>query len=167
MFQLKPISTTAIPAALERANRYRLLNEPDAAESICLDVLEADPKNHEAVVTLLLARTDLISAGIAHAVLLAREVLPRLQDPYERAYYAGLICERRAHAQLKSHSMGASAQVYDWYREAMEHYAEAEKIRPAGNDEALLRWNTCARVLNSNPTLRATETLRVEPTFDD
>ena len=167
MFLLKPISATAIPAALERANRYRLLNEPDAAESICLDVLEVDPRNHEALVVLLLARTDLVSAGIPHAVHRAREVLPRLHDPYDRVYYAGLICERRAHAQMKSTSMGAAALAYDWYREAMEHYAEAEKIRPAGNDEALLRWNTCARVLNSNPSLKPTATEHFEPMLDD
>src|SRR6266496_5947017 len=32
---LKPISRAAIPRALERAERYRLLSEPEQAESIC------------------------------------------------------------------------------------------------------------------------------------
>ena len=40
MFELERISIDAVPAALEKAERYRLLNEPLMAESICLDVLE-------------------------------------------------------------------------------------------------------------------------------
>ena len=43
MFDLKPLSKDAIPAALAKAERYRLLNEPGEAESICLDVLRIDP----------------------------------------------------------------------------------------------------------------------------
>jgi len=42
---LKPITHQGIPAALEKAERYRLLNDSAAAESICLDVLDVDPKN--------------------------------------------------------------------------------------------------------------------------
>ena len=57
MFELKPLSTEAIPAALEKAERYRLLNEPGEAESICLDVLKADPENQQALITLV-ARGD-------------------------------------------------------------------------------------------------------------
>jgi len=49
MFELKRLSTAAIPAALVKAERYRLLNEPDEAQSICEDVLHADPDNFEAV----------------------------------------------------------------------------------------------------------------------
>jgi hypothetical protein len=30
----------------------------------------------------------------------------------------------------------------------MSWYEKAEKLRPSGNDDALLRWNTCARLLN-------------------
>src|SRR6266436_320626 len=55
MFELKRLSLEAVPAALERALRYRLLNEPAEAESICHDVLEIDPENQEALVMLLLA----------------------------------------------------------------------------------------------------------------
>ncbi|HEY3052652.1 MAG TPA: hypothetical protein VGK04_04610 [Thermoanaerobaculia bacterium] len=39
----------------------------------------------------------------------------------------------------------------------------AEKIRPAGNDDALLRWNTCARIFMNNRELRPREEERVEP----
>ena len=58
MFELKPIHQDAIPQALEKAHFYRLLNEPGAAESICLDILEIDPDNQQALVTLLVALTQ-------------------------------------------------------------------------------------------------------------
>ena len=43
--ELKRISQAALPAALAKAERYRLLNEPEQAESICRDVLAVEPKN--------------------------------------------------------------------------------------------------------------------------
>ena len=147
MFQLKPISKPGIPAALQKAERYRLLNEPSAAESICLDVLLVEPDNQHAVVMLLLAITDQFPSAPAEGERRAREVLPLLHDEYKRAYYEGIICERRATAQLNLGSPGSGEIAYDWFRLAMEHYERAEHLRPAGNDEAILRWNTCARIL--------------------
>jgi len=167
MFQLKPMTPGGVTAALTKAERYRLLNEPEGAESICLDVLEVDPGNQQALITLLLARTDQIAQGIAGSVARAREVLPRLRDEYDRAYYAGIINERRGHAQLLSPSMGASALAYDWFVEAMECYQRAEGIRPAGNDDAVLRWNSCARVLNAHPELMPRHEERPEVVLDD
>jgi hypothetical protein len=32
----------------------------------------------------------------------------------------------------------------------MEFYENAEKIRPPGNDDVLLRWNACARIIMQN-----------------
>lgn len=150
MFELKPLSKEGIPAALEKAMRYRLLNEPGEAESICHDVLRMDPKNQEALVILLLALTDRFGKGYAVGVVQAREVLPQLDDAYERAYYAGIICERRAKAQLQQNGLGAETAAYDCLREAMHFYEKAEGIRPPGNDDALLRWNTCARMIMEN-----------------
>jgi hypothetical protein len=147
MFQLKPISRQGIPAALQKAERYRLLNEPSAAESICLDVLQVEPDNQQAIVTLLLAITDQLPSAPAEGERRAREVLPLLHDEYKRAYYEGIICERRATAQLKLGSPGSGEIAYEWFRRAMEHYERAERMRPAGNDESILRWNTCARIL--------------------
>jgi hypothetical protein len=37
------------------------------------------------------------------------------------------------------------------FEEAMSCFAEAEKIRPAKNDDAILRWNRCVRILLSSP----------------
>jgi hypothetical protein len=101
MFELKPLSQEAVAAALEKAMRYRLLNEPAEAESICHDVLRVDPENQQALVILLLALTDRFGKGYGVGVLQAQEVLPRLRDAYERAYYAGIICERQAKARLR------------------------------------------------------------------
>ena len=153
MFDLKPISAGGIPGALQKAERYRLLNDPAAAESICLDILEVDPDNQPALEMLLLARTDQFAETMAAGVARAREVLGRLHDRFHRAYYAGLVHERRAKALLDSGRPGTSHMAYDAFREAMEHYEEAEELAPAGNDEARLRWNTCARILNSTPYL--------------
>jgi hypothetical protein len=38
--------------------------------------------------------------------------------------------------------------------EAMESYERAEAMRPPGNDDALLRWNTCVRLLARHPQLK-------------
>ena len=167
MFELKTISANAIPAALDRAHRYRLLNEPLAAESICLDVLAVDAGNQQALVTLLLARTDQFGEVMATAVARAREVLPSLTEPYQRAYYAGLIAERRAKALVRNGKPGSATMAYDAFREAMEHYAAAETLAPAGDDEARLRWNTCARILNETPSLSPQPEERYEPALED
>ncbi|HWQ33647.1 MAG TPA: hypothetical protein VNQ79_12410 [Blastocatellia bacterium] len=150
MFELKKISREAIPQALERAERYRLLNDPGEAESICLDVLAVDPENQQALVTMLLAITDRYGKGYAVSETRAREILPRLKDEYQRAYYAGIICERRAKAILHSGVPGGAHEAYEWLREAMNWYEKAEVMRPPGNDAAVLRWNTCARMIMRN-----------------
>ena len=61
MFALKPISHESVTGALAKAERYRLLNEPGEAESICCDILEIEPRNQPALISLLLALTDQIS----------------------------------------------------------------------------------------------------------
>ena len=153
-FQLKSLSKDAIPGALEKAERYRLLNEPGAAESICLDVLRVEPDNQSALIMLLLSITDQFDKGPAEYVTRARDVLPRLSGEYDRAYFAGLVCERRAKAQMKRGGMNAGPVAYEWFREAMDWYEKAEAIRPPGNDDALLRWNSCVRRLADNSDLR-------------
>ena len=150
MFELKRLSSEAVPAALERALRYRLLNEPAEAESICHDVLEIDPENQEALVMLLLAITDRLGKGYGVGVTEAQEVLVRLRDEYERAYYTGIVCERRGKAQLRQGYPGAGHDAYEFLREAMTWFEKAEALRPPKNDDALLHWNTCARIIMRN-----------------
>ncbi len=153
-FPLKRISREGIPAALQKAERYRIINDPSSAESICLDVLELEPRNQEALVTLLLAISDQLADGPAEGMRRARELLPRLEDEYRRLYYAGIICERGAKAYVRRATMGSGELAYRWFREAMDWYQQAEARRPAGNDESILRWNTCARILSRDEKLR-------------
>jgi hypothetical protein len=130
-----------------------VINDPSSAESICLDVLAISPDHQQALVILLLAITDQFGPAPTEGVRRAREVLPRLQDEYKRAYYAGIICERCAKAQLRSGAPRSGEKAYHWLREAMSWYENAESQRPSGNDEAILRWNTCARLLQRYPHL--------------
>jgi hypothetical protein len=153
-YQLKPISRDNVPGALAKAERYRIINDPSSAESICLDVLEVDPGNQEALTTLLLAITDQLTERPAEGARRAQELLPLLDDEYKRMYYAGIVCERAAKAHLRRATMGSGELAYHWFREAMEWYEKAEARRPAGNDEAILRWNTCARILARDRHIR-------------
>lgn len=165
MSRLKSLSKEAIPAALEKAERYRLLNEPGEAESICLDILDADPENQQAVIMLLLALTDRFSKGYGVSDTQANQLLARIKGEYERAYYAGILAERRAKAKLAQGSPGASHYAYDELCEAMQQFEKAEAVRPPGNDDALLRWNTCARLMAKNK-LAAREEDRAEPPLE-
>jgi len=151
-FEFKVLSLDAVPRALEKAVRYRLLNEPGEAESICRDVLKVDPENPEAIATLLLALTDQFDHDPG-AVRRALDTVSRLADEYERLYYTGLIHERRAKAVLKNRALGGATRAYEWLREAMTFYDRAETIRPENNDDALLRWNACARLIMSDSHL--------------
>jgi hypothetical protein len=150
MFELKPLAPQAVPKALEKAERYRLLNEPEEAESICRDILAVEPDNQEALITLLLALTDQFRTGAIDCYTSARDLLPRLQGEYERHYYAGIICERRGNAHLDKGGLSGGAVSYHWLREAMGWYEKAEALRPPGNDDAVLRWNTCARLITKH-----------------
>ncbi|MFN2603745.1 MAG: hypothetical protein ABR582_13450 [Gemmatimonadaceae bacterium] len=165
--ELKPISRDAIPRAIQKAERYRLLNQSWAAESICLDILEIDPDNQQVLVMLVLALTDLHSGVAASGVKRAKDYLARIKDDYQRSYYSGVVAERRGQALLANGGMGSGGMAYDSLREAMEWYGKAESIRPPGNDDAILRWNTCVRVLSGNSHLAPAADTGYEPVFED
>ena len=161
-FELKAVSPEAVARALAKAERYRLLNEPGEAESICRDVLQVEPDNQEALTTLLLALTEQFHDD-ASTVVEALVTVGRLQDEYERAYYTGIVAERRAKARLRHGMPGCGPQAYEWLREAMNCYERAEAMRPAGNDDARLRWNACARLIMHNRHLVPIGDERSEP----
>ena len=162
MSELKSLSKEAIPAALEKAMRYRLLNEPGEAESICLDILKTDPQNQEAIICLLLAVTDRFEKGYGVSDTEARQLLGRIKGEYERAYYNGIVAERRAKVKLAQNTFDCRFQAFDLFHDAMEWFEKAEKIRPAGNDDALLRWNTCVRMIERNKLVQRDKEDRVE-----
>ena len=161
-FQLKAMTSEAVPRALAKAETYRLLNEPGQAESICLDALEIEPDNQEALVTLLLALSDQFDHDTSR-VAEAWRTVARLSDDYERAYYTGIVYERQAKTHLRRRTPGCGPQAYEWLREAMNWYEKAEAIRPPGNDDALLRWNACARLIMRDHHLVPISEERGEP----
>src|SRR5262252_8912137 len=124
MYLLKPISHDSVTGALAKAERYRLLNEPGEAESICRDILEIEPRNQAAQITLILALTDQIGSH-PHAFDDATAVADRLESAYDRAYYAGIAWERRAKARHEGRGRGACNYVYDWLLKAMDLFEQA------------------------------------------
>jgi hypothetical protein len=151
-FELKRIAPESIREALAKVERYRLLNEPSLAESICLDILAAAPENQEALIALLLARTDQFGAGVSQSS--AIELLERIESEYARVYYGGIVQERVAHHHLRQGRPNSPSAAYHALRKAMELYEQAEALRPPGNDDAILRWNTCARTIMRNQAVR-------------
>ena len=147
MFHIKPISKDSIPSALEKAERYRLLNEPVLAESICLDILDVDPANKQALATMVLAITDQFATSSLTDINQAKQFASQLTEEYDRQYYLGLIHERQGNAVLGRNNPDSIFVAYEWLQDAMDHYEKAEAIRPPGKDDAILRWNTCARLI--------------------
>ena len=150
MFELKDLHREAVPAALERAKHYRLLNEPGAAESICLDILKIEPDNQEVLVILVLAMSDRLAKDYTISDSQIKDYLSRIRDEYKRTYYTGIIYERRAKACLSGGPVGSESTAFELFRQAMNWFEKAEAMRSEGNDDAILRWNGCARVVESN-----------------
>jgi hypothetical protein len=146
-YKLKWISTAGINEAISKAELYRSLNEPEEAESICRDILTIEPQHQLAARLLGLALTDQFTGSGFDRYSEAEDIFQHLQDPYERLYYTGILYERRAKAQLAAGRPPRTvAALFD---QALHSFAEAEKIRPAGNDDAILRWNRCVRLLQN------------------
>lgn len=146
---LKKISESAVGAALDKAERYRLLNDPTQAESICLDVLAVDADNQRAKRMLVLTLTDQFAeATVSSRVKMARALAAELSDEYDRIYHEAIVWEREGRSYLAKGLSGAFA--YECLREAMSRFERAEAIRPSGNDDALLRWNSCVRTLRDH-----------------
>jgi len=158
--KLKTISKSGIPEAIAKAELYRYLNEPEEAESICRDVLAAEPKHMLGLRTLGLAITDQFAGGPSDRYAEVEGIFQRLADPYERLYYTGLLCERRVKAQLRGGR--AAHTLLPLLEKALQCFAEAEKIHPPGNDDAILRWNRCVRLLESQPDFEAEEVVSLE-----
>ena len=146
-FELKSISRSGMDEANAKAEHYRLLNQPREAESICRDVLATDPEDQTALRNLGLAITDQFTGGENDRYAEVEEAFGRLTDDYESLYYTGILHERRVKAQLAAgrppHTLLVTLQ------EALRCFGEAEAIRPEGNDDCILRWNSCIRLLKS------------------
>jgi len=146
-YNLKKISQGAIGEATSKAEHYRYLNEPEESESICRDILEVEPENQNALRLLGLSIMDQFIGVASDRYPEAEDTFKNLTDRYERLYYTGLLYEKRGRAQLRTgHPPRALLPLFE---KALKCFEEAEKIKPAGNDNAVLRWNTCVRLLQS------------------
>ncbi|MBX3389649.1 MAG: hypothetical protein KF691_09375 [Phycisphaeraceae bacterium] len=164
MFALKPIALESVSRALAKAERYRLLNEPREAESICRDVLDADPGNQDAIVALILSQSDRFGSPKASADE-ARQLVSRLKGEFERSYYRGVVEERWAKALFDSGYPGET--IFGLLREAMTWFEAADKVASSGNDDAVLRWNACVRFIQREGLSAATPEPEGEESFDD
>src|SRR5262249_25712470 len=117
------------------------------------DILQVDPDNQEAVAMLILALTDSFGGPTAVPPKLAHDLVPRLRGEYDREYYAGIIWERTAIAWLRSNLPRSGKAAFDCFQQAMDCFERAEVVRPPANDDAMLRWNSCARMLMRHPDI--------------
>jgi len=158
--KLKTISKSGIAEAVAKAELYRYLNEPEEAESICRDILAVDPHHALGLRMLGLAITDQFTGGPADRYAEVERVFQSLADAYERQYYTGLLCERRVKAQLRGGR--APHTLLPLLERALQCFAEAERVHPPGNDDAILRWNRCVRLLQSQPDFEVEEVATFE-----
>ncbi|HSI74269.1 MAG TPA: hypothetical protein VK957_00170 [Lunatimonas sp.] len=163
MKKLKSINPDGISRALEKGERYRLLNEPDEAESICRDILAVDENNQEALVMFILALSDQFGAGVGANE--AWESVNKLTDEYKKFYYSGIIKERQAKASLNRGSYGSGNDAFEWIHEALAEFEKAADLRPAGNEDAILRYNACIRYIQRHK-LRPPQREQREPLLE-
>jgi hypothetical protein len=166
MLELKPITKDGIPNALEKAIRYRLLNDPWQAESICRDVLRTEPGNQAAVMTLVLSITDQFEGEYRTSLHQALELVAQIEDSYQAEYCSGIIYERQATAALKRSTPRSGYIAYEHLRMAMKHYEQAQQHMPEHVEDAILRWNACARMINRHGLKPAPEEKGVQPFLD-
>jgi hypothetical protein len=145
--KLKQISRAGINEAIAKVELYRYLNEPGEAESICRDIIALEPTHQTALRLLGLAITDQFKGDTTDRYAEASNIFQSLTNNYERAYFCGLLQERKAKAQLRAGLPPPT--VKPTFEEAMRYFEAAEKIRPPENDDAILRWNRCVRLLQS------------------
>ncbi len=167
MQELKPISKDTIPKALIRAKHYRLLNEPWQAESICRDVLKVEPGHQQALLYLILSITDQFNDDNGPASSAdAKELCTHLNSKFEQKYYRGIIAERMGKTTLLRNTPRVKYIAYEFYRTAMEFFEEAEKIQPEGNQDAILRWNACVRMIEEFKLKRSQDDHQAQPFLD-
>lgn len=167
MVKLKTIKPEAVASALKMAKRYRMLNEPDEAESICQDILAVNPGHQEALIIMLLALTDKFNdSGLDPAFDKALAVVDNLDTAYCKAYYKGIVFERRAKFHLKQGGPGTGSIAHEWFVRAMESFGQAMEGCDPDNQDAVLRWNSCARIINSHPDVQPDDATTSEMLLD-
>jgi tetratricopeptide (TPR) repeat protein len=149
-YELKPLLSRNYDAALALAAHYRDLNQPEAAESICRDVLAASPTNEDAWRLLGLSLTDRFSTEWATLFDEAQAAFGKLSRDYDRMYFTGLAWERYARAKLDAALLDDAIAAYD---EALRCFGQASELGPVEEPGPVLHYNRCVRALTSHPEL--------------
>ena len=149
-YELKPLTSKNLSAAVELAKHYRDLNAPEEAESICRDVIAVAPDNEDAWRTLGLALTDQFPSKWMTLFDEARGAFNRLSSDYERLYYAGITWERYAKAQLEA---GRVQNAVHAFEEANTRFEQADKLGSPDDPLPVLHYNRCVRALSSTPEI--------------
>ena len=110
--------------------------------------------------TLGLTITDQFTGAPSDRYAEVEKIFQSLKEPYERLYYTGLLCERRVKAQLRAGQ--APHTLLPLLERALQCFSEAEKVHPSGNDDAILRWNRCVRLLQSHPEFESEQVPSLE-----
>lgn len=147
---LKKLAKESLSAAIDKAEHYRALNEPEEAESICRDVLETEPDHQAALRLLGLAITDGFSKDRARELQEALSVFMKLTSEYERVYFRGIAWERAGKAHLQA---GESHNALSCFEHALDAYEDAESLAPHTVPDPILRWNFCVRLLGEHAEL--------------
>ncbi len=148
MAELKKIDKEAIPRALQKVERYRLLNDPAEAESICRDILAVEPSNQQALIFLILSLTDQFLKG--GTVYEAKSLVSQIKDDYQRNYYTGIVSERNGKAALSREFPDSQHDAYEWLNDAMKAFERADELASIENNDARLRWNACMRTVEKH-----------------
>jgi hypothetical protein len=146
MYELKKLTVEGVGNAIWKADHYRLLGEPREAESICMDILDVNPNNQDVKKLLVLSLTDQFRTDFSRT-LEAAKLASELEEEYDRFYLSGIVAERRGKVHLIRGGPCSDDYANRALREAMGWYEKAEAIRPPGEDDPILRWNTCARMI--------------------
>jgi hypothetical protein len=159
---MKRLSESQVEQAWEMAEKYRDLNQPDEAESICHDILDVVPHHQAALKTLGLSMTDRFPGRWTDLHKQALAVFAKLDSEYDRIYYTGVAWERRGKAQLEE---VAGRGAFDAFTEAVQLFERAAALAP-GKAEPILRYNRCVRALSTHPVLIATAERESDEDFD-
>ena len=154
MFALKALSHEGVASALAKAEHYRLLKRTGRSGEHLPRYSRHRARNQQALICLVLAQSDQIARD-SRSFHSALATVQKLQGSTSVPITAGIVWERRAKALDAERGRGTHHSVYEWVVKALDCFAQAERLRPAGNDDAVLRWNTCVRFLTQSSKPRA------------
>ena len=141
-YRVKRISTAGIAEAIAKAELYRSLSEPEEAESICRDILTIEPQ-HQLALRLLGLPDRSVHRSWVRSYREAEEIFQQLNDRMNGTTTLG---SRTSDARKRSSKPGNCLLTVQALRTG-SYLSQRLRNSPAENDDAILRWNRCVRLL--------------------